>query len=778
MPGPQPENNYNPNSSVAPTTNAPQDTINIRANPNQFGAQIGSALEGGGKQLEQTSDQLSNYIYQKAVLSGDMAANAGSNQLAQTFASTEDEFKRNYRGMNAVNQLHPVLNSMQQQMNDQAAQILKSHGPLAQEAYLRDSRSFYNNSVLRLGNYVDGEAITEADKQWQGKFASYRNQASLSADNTAIVQGMLDKTVSDTLIYENQFKGTTDPNTIHAAVSQNVGQLLNESILSTAYTGDTALEQKQALDKAQVLYDQYKDKTIPGEAATPYLDAQQRDQIQSRLTQREWQLSGRLDRENAKGLSNTVLSDAHGLYIQDLQNMPQQVGHYSSGQVFNALIPQESSGNPNAVNARTGASGLTQITPGLFQQYAKSGQNFNNQADRTEVSNRVMDKYLSQYNNDPGRAMVAWFSGEGNVAPAGSSVPWTTDKSDGNMTTSQYVEKGLARLNGSGGYQRFSDYAEAHFSDLMDHSKTLAASQFPDRPDLQQTAVSNAQTNLYNIIRTQKIQDKTDSDNIYSYISGNNQYKVPITNVKELETAPESIKETWERMKTVHGSEAFNLENKLIAANSHGDAIGLGSKFWDYYSQTMTGKVNDYNSLLSEVGAGKDAVLTNTGLKTLYPLLQRANTSEGQAFNSAEMKFFNQLRPSVTSTGVSPGAHDGQGDDKFNQFMALTIPKIEAEKQAGKTAEQMFDPKSPDYVGGAVSKFQPDFNERMKTLQKNALAQAAMHQTVQYNSPNDLIAARKVNKITDDQFRAIGKQHPDWWAKPTETLPSVPRAQF
>ena len=88
-----------------------------------------------------------------------------------------------------------------------------------------------------------------------------------------------------------------------------------------------------------------------------------------------------------------------------------------------------------------------QVTPGFFQTYAHAGENFSNEADRTAVAKRGIDTLESKYGGDHARVAVAYFSGEGNVAPAGSPVPWIVDKRDaGGTSTSSYVAGVLARM--------------------------------------------------------------------------------------------------------------------------------------------------------------------------------------------------------------------------------------------------------------------------------------------------------------------------------------------
>lgn len=122
-----------------------------------------------------------------------------------------------------------------------------------------------------------------------------------------------------------------------------------------------------------------------------------------------------------------------------------------------ALLAQESGNNPNAPTSVDGAVGAQQITPAAFQTYAKPGESIVNNTDRQAVFERMTAEMYQKYNGDPARMAVAYFSGPGNVAPAGSTTPWIRDVSDGNgKSVSSYVSDVTGRLGISptptGGY--------------------------------------------------------------------------------------------------------------------------------------------------------------------------------------------------------------------------------------------------------------------------------------------------------------------------------------
>lgn len=119
----------------------------------------------------------------------------------------------------------------------------------------------------------------------------------------------------------------------------------------------------------------------------------------------------------------------------------------AAGSLHSAIIGQESGGNPNIGASVNGAQGIGQIMPATFARYAQPGERIDNPADNLAVSKRITDTYLQKY-GDPQRAAVAYFSGEGNVAPPGSPTPYIRDVADGNgKTVSSYVSDVMRRMS-------------------------------------------------------------------------------------------------------------------------------------------------------------------------------------------------------------------------------------------------------------------------------------------------------------------------------------------
>ena len=117
-----------------------------------------------------------------------------------------------------------------------------------------------------------------------------------------------------------------------------------------------------------------------------------------------------------------------------------------------AILGQESGNNSNVGASVSGATGPGQIEPGTFAQYARPGESISDPNANRAVHRRIIEDYMRRYNGDTARVAVAYFSGPGNVAPAGSPTPYIRNAADGNgKTTASYAQDVSGRIAKMGG---------------------------------------------------------------------------------------------------------------------------------------------------------------------------------------------------------------------------------------------------------------------------------------------------------------------------------------
>ena len=430
---------YSPVPNVAPSTSVPSDYFTQQANPNDFGAQVGQAVQGLGQTLDKAGDLgMQQALARQGIFNENTASQAQIN-LDQQYTKAYSDFSQ-LRGQNAVGGVQAYNQSLSDARTAaiQAMPNLQSQNMLA-----KGSVYLLQRSMMMGAQHVDTEqqqffkdnqqAIIENATQ-QGAFYSnspsqitaYAIQAADAATEIAKHNGASDETAA-------------------AMRAETLGKFYRNTIGTLAQTNPAA---------AMTLFNSVRG-TIDGPS------------------------------QEAIGASLKEKTDTAGdsAYVAGLFAHA-GVGGGTSG-VADAIMGQEAS-RPNDVSPK-GAAGKMQVTPAFFQTYKQGGESFDNETDRVNVGRRGIGQLsnLPNVNGDPARIAVGYFSGPGNIAPPGSSTPWIRDIDDGTpehpgTKTSAYVAGVLARLNGKGGDTGPSP-----------RSAALAAPSYPDESAIIQKVIAD-----------------------------------------------------------------------------------------------------------------------------------------------------------------------------------------------------------------------------------------------------------------------------------------------
>lgn len=119
------------------------------------------------------------------------------------------------------------------------------------------------------------------------------------------------------------------------------------------------------------------------------------------------------------------------------------LGNVPTGGLAGIFAQQETNGG------KTDPSNPFQVQRATFNRFAQPGESWDNVADRNAVAQRMLTKFNQDYGGDLGRIATAYFSGEGNVAPPGSPMPFLRNVADSNgKTVASYVGDILGRSGG------------------------------------------------------------------------------------------------------------------------------------------------------------------------------------------------------------------------------------------------------------------------------------------------------------------------------------------
>jgi hypothetical protein len=472
-----------------------------------------------------------------------------------------------------------------------------------------------------------------------------------------------------------------------------------------------------------------------------------------------------------------ALASANSGYVSSLTGGP--VG------IDDAIIQQESGGRAGTGTSVDGAVGVGQVLPSTFKQYAKPGEDINNPKDNEAVSRRIVADYNQRYNGDPARVAVAYFSGPNNVAPAGSPTPWINDAKDGNgKSVSSYVGDVQRRVNGQpGGYQNKANYIRENYADIVAKAEADAERTHPGDLGFQQSVRTRVEQQINDVMQQQSAQDIADQTKLFAAADGSTTNGVKPTSIDALLAVSPEIRRSYESMLMNNPKAAEGLE-KLVTANSRGQPNGYGSDFYRFYNEAQSGNY-DPMKYARYVDNSPNGALSTAGFNQIKALMERNRSPEGVAVSDAERRFYQSAHSQLTFTNPKTFLHDPKGEENFTKFMQATMPSIQAGLKNGLTPAQLFDPKSPEYVGRSIGMFTRPINQMVQD-QINAQTsmrpgEAAMNTgdpgKYDTSKPEGLKAAVAAGAIPRDEAMRIAIERK--WIRPAQTeAPRVPAPTF
>lgn len=781
----KPEDQYNAQLNVAPTTSSGNDTINVRANANSFGQQVGGAVQNLGSTFDKLGDEATNIAVQRQGQINETLATNADSQYAEATGTIYGGYKA-LKGLDAVAARDPTVNSL-----------------LSTRQKIRDNlpsdavrRAFDLMAVRREGYMV----------QDINGYAAGQIKAAHSSSLVASAGLALDSTSSPEV--------AMNPSAFGSALGDMKAQLAGAFTSDSGYASVTHLDLKTGAvtfddtpdgNDAKAQWNSYYNKYL-GKAWENKLDVLAFDPVHGNVTSAVHEL------EANRG---SIPADAYARVAAKLTGP------------YNAALTRDGangvlSGYESRYNTETGATPTSpaqkgSYSPEDFNKDAKGTlQNIFGGSTVTITSAGRTPEHNIQVGGSPTSEHTtynAWDFNVANVPTKDAAVALAQRLGREGVKFDQIIDEGthvhvgfgpkdrgevlsgkpgsFTNLNvptlkpvdspvGPVNYTPKADWYESNYGQISIDLRAKAEQMFPDKPQLADQMYNNGISKVQDIIRTQRVSNRADQDSLLQGVDGKYTNGHPVTDASQFELIPE-LRDTWHRFQLDNPLGAHQFETKIIPSMSRGNANTYGSDFWKYYSGVMTGKITDPTEIMSAVNPNvptKDSPVTNTGFKALKQLMDLQNTPDGKAFATAEYNWFNspQVKGAITATGTIPGAHTPEGDDKLHQFMMDVLPKIDAGKARGLTAGQMFNPKSSDYVGGSLDHYAMTQADRLKIIQRNAmrgLNNPAATPAQQFNpatikSTEDLVNAARSGHVTKEQYNAIALQH--GWLKPTVPL--------
>lgn len=471
---------YNPNADVEPTTQAPNDTLRVQASPQDFGAQIGGAVEKLGAAGERVGGDINDIAIQRAIKINEASVNAAqagwfdkTNQLL--YDPTLGFYAQ--KGYGAAQAYQPTLDKM----NDLRQQTMSSlANPQQKLMYDQLTRRQYDWALQSMGRHADEQFNSALHVDYLG--------AVEKGGQSAVLAGA---------------SGDVGPDSNYGHLVNEIGDMAE----SWAIRGQGAGQDAAAKERQTRVGDVVRN-TVMNLLQNGYVD-----QAGALLKERQGQMDTLSYQTAFKAYDAKAVSvDASHYVLGSGAVQPQpdgtikmapgvqdvaatQSGKPSVDSMLSAFKQQESGGRdiPNAY----------QIQPATWQQYALPTESINNPTDNQTVARRIVQDLSDKYGGDPQRVATAYFSGPGNVAPMAATQPFAQDKSDANgQTTSRYVSQFMQNLNKAGVDQEKSTL-HANLAD----AQAEAIKRYPNDPTKQRQFTSEVNA-IYQVAKNNTTADE------------------------------------------------------------------------------------------------------------------------------------------------------------------------------------------------------------------------------------------------------------------------------
>lgn len=769
----RPDDAYSAVPSVAPSTSSGNDLNSVRSNPSDFGAQVGQSVQGAGQVADKQFAQETDLAIQRQGQINETLAN----QADMDFTIKGGEIYNKYKNLTGLD----AVAGRQQAVQDYTALRDKVRAGLPSDASRRAFDQVSTRTTAFTIKDMDGYAATEQKKAHTNSLLS---SAQLALDSTNRPEVATDMGNFGYALgtMKSQLAGAFTSDEGYASVTHmdNKGNITFDPTDQgkMAETAWTAYYNKY-LGKAWENRESVLASTLQGgdiRKAVADLEANREKIPADAYARISALLSNPYKNIQLADVANRIVSTAETNYDAHIAGTPNNLGAYSPESftqnptgTLKSLLGVDVTVNSNIRtpehNAAVGGVPNSEHLTGNAWDFTPEGLSTHDAAvtlaNRLKAQGVKFDQII-----DEGGAVHVGFG------PQNRGEVLARSGQNGNFKyNSLYVpppKTGVGTDLGSD-YVSKADYFEAHFGELSLNARKELEQRFPDRPDLVEEGVRKTQSQMMDIVHTERQEITANKDIVMSAIDGKFTNGKPLTKVEQLDNIPQ-VSDVWHK---VQRDDPFSPTSfsRLISANSQGRAPTYGTDFWNNLSGVVNGKVTNPNQLMSVIDPTdpKHSPLTNTGFKVLNQMLQDQQTPEGKAFQQAEFNWLNgpDVRRAITATGSVPGAYTPDLDKKFDLFLMNVLPKIEEKRGRGVTSGQMFDPKSSEYVGDSLNQFKYNQADLMKNIMKNSFvrptAPGQPATSPQFNPDNiknrdDLFKAVQAGQVNRQKFNDIAKK--------------------
>lgn len=688
-----------------------------RINPSNddFGANIGAARQQAGQQLMRTGEQ--------AFDAGEHFARVQvDDQATKSFADVNKHLDayRNLEGQARLSARPQVERAMEDSFRVYRDQLKL---PMQQADYDRKVAGFKNGyltaQMSQLSEQADKHYKTQVAKSG---FDQAVNMAALGASDPKTVATAREN-ARNYMVNLLEAEGNADDETLYRGAIESADRAVYKSVVESIAVTDP----KHALEVADETKDSLGAEYIP---------------LANHLRARVYQQDG-LDIANAAFTGGA----------QQMVNPPER----KSTGLQQAIYDQE--GGP--------ASNPTQIQQGTWDQWkadglVHEGETFGDPAAMKAVSDRALAKYEKDYAGDPERVAVAWFSGPGNVAPAGAATPYRENRKDRNgKSVDAYVSDIRGRLGQRG--QMYEAKATVY-------DQVLAATK--DKPPEVRDAALREVDRRFTAAQVAALEtEKANTLAVQQAVRG---YGDAIRQGQPGQPWYQDGRLTEPQVRDLDDYQAKRLKPEL-----EGSPANPGAGFSQAFQDVQTGAITHEQQLLPLVRSGK---LTPWGYDYVSARLKKYNEPGQDIAKRVESEAFASAKKQVTLKQFTDIEPTDERMKKWDNAIIAGTLAVEQARAKNVPDAKIFDPENNEGFWAAMKPFLPTANEKTAAMIDGDLeaarkAQAASVQKFDLNSVKSYEELKQAYKdhpeITKEQARQIAISR-GWRNSAPGTAPAVP----
>lgn len=683
---------YSPIADVQPGP-APDTYQRIQASPEAFGASMGRAAQAVGQGIADIGKAALtiDHIYQTSVV------NDGANKVQEKFRTLlhgdpnvtgpDGAPIPGYLATNGRSAMDG-RKSIQDQMDTYIKEVGSGMDGRAKEQFMHTANQYRMSALTQVDRHAQQQSLTWAE--------TVNNATAKNAQSDIAVNAFDDEKVNN---FTHDLISARVKNLELAGLADNP-QILRETI-DTA-NRDALVTRLNAVAvndpvKAMDILENNKDK-----AGVLY------DDLRGRIRTQEIKVKAPLIVNDLLTKAGIASSGPGAAVFTQTVNVSDSGKPVNADSISSAIIAQESGGNRNAPTSVNGAVGAGQIMPETFARFAKPGERIDNPDDNLAVSKRITDSYAQKYNGDAARVAVAYFSGEGNVSPAGSPTPWISDKADKTgKTTSSYVSDVINRLGGE------TTVKGQKAAMMMDEASVYSEiwKNYGNDPQMAQAMVQYAIGQFHTAriaqqaqaLALKEAQDGVVTDFTRKILFGN----VDQSLEQQILTSPSLNGQQMEHL--------LRLRQQKIEGALKGNSGEYGPEYASlipriYGPSDSPNAVTGSNQLLDIYARGG---LTPKGFDKALSDIERAKKPDAAGENIMVHNFFKSAERMVTLENPLLNTKMPGAEERWNRALPLINAALDKGRQNGLSDRQMMDPDSKDSVWPLLKPFLPSDREKM-----------------------------------------------------------------